>query len=287
MLKIITSVSGMQETVQSLEQAGIQTGLVPTMGALHPGHASLIDRSVKENQVTVASIFVNPTQFNDPADLAKYPRTPEADLALLEKHHCSCVFMPSVEEIYGDGRELLDIDLGAMAEVMEGKYRKGHFTGMVTIVYKLLSLVQPARAYFGEKDFQQLAIIRFMVQRMKLDVQVTGCETIREADGLAMSSRNIHLTPEERAAAPVIYSVMKEHTARAAFLSVEEVCNRVITDIEKTGFFQVEYFQIVDAETLLEAVHWIPGKSLRACIAVRTSRTRLIDNIAVPFDGGG
>ena len=286
-MKIITSVSGMQETVKSFQQAGLQTGLVPTMGALHPGHASLIDRAVKENQVTMASIFVNPTQFNDPDDLVKYPRTPEADLALLEKHRCSCVFMPSVKEIYGDGRELLDIELGAMAEVMEGKYRTGHFRGMVTIVYKLLKLIQPARAYFGEKDFQQLAIIRFMVQKMRLDVTVTGCETVREADGLAMSSRNIHLTPQERAAAPVIYSAMKNHTAEAAFSSLEEVCSRIIAEVEKTGLFRVEYCQIVDAETLLEVANRIPGRALRACIAVRTSKTRLIDNIAVPFDGGG
>lgn len=264
-----------------ITESGKTTGFVPTMGALHEGHASLIRKSVSENDVTIASIFVNPAQFNEKGDLDNYPRMPIEDHNLLVMNKCDFVFEPSIEEMYPGKVEVLDLDLGVLSKVMEGKYRPGHFEGMITIVYKLLKLTNPTRAYFGEKDFQQLAIIRFMVKKMGLKVGIIGCPTIREADGLAMSSRNIRLNPEERAEAPVIFGSMRKFAVRSSSDSIDAIRKKVIESIEKTRLFRVEYFEIVEAETLQPVSDWMERKELRACIAVKASHTRLIDNISV------
>ena len=284
-MEVIKSHEVLQTILKEQERQGKKAGFVPTMGALHHGHASLIDRSVSENELTIASIFVNPAQFNDPKDLTNYPRTPEADYSLLESHGCDVVFIPSVEDMYPGNMDLLDLDFGSLATVMEGKFRKGHFQGMATIVYKLLQLIKPFHAYFGEKDFQQLAIIRFMVKKLHLDTEIVGCPTIRETDGLAMSSRNIHLTPNERTAAPVIYESMKHFISLNHVFSVDKIKEKVVEAIEKNGLFKVEYFEIVDSETLQRVNKWTESESLRACIAVLSSTTRLIDNIPVQFAG--
>jgi pantoate--beta-alanine ligase len=186
---------------------GKSIGFVPTMGALHPGHRSLIERARVENEVVVCSIFVNPTQFNDPKDLVNYPRTPELDYAILEEAGCDIVFSPSVEEMYPDDH-LLDLNFGDLETVMEGHFRPGHFKGVATVVSRLFSITTPTRAYFGEKDFQQLAVIREMNRRLKTGIEIVSCATLREADGLAMSSRNIHLNYEERNHASIIYKAL-------------------------------------------------------------------------------
>ena len=189
---------------------GKSVGFVPTMGALHDGHLSLIKRSGKENDLTVCSIFVNPIQFNNPADLEKYPRMPEKDSELLKTAGCDVVFLPSTEEIYPGGKTVtVDVDFGMLDKVMEGKFRPGHFSGVAVVVKTLLDIVEPDRAYFGKKDYQQLAVIRHMVNTLHMPVEIVACETVREPDGLAMSSRNLRLTPEERERAPEIYHVLR------------------------------------------------------------------------------
>jgi pantoate--beta-alanine ligase len=281
-MELINSLVRLQAILLNANTGGKSSGFVPTMGALHNGHAFLVDQSVMQNDITIASIFVNPAQFNDVSDLEKYPRTPEADQKILSEHGCDYLFAPAVKEMYPEGMELLDIDLGPMADVMEGKYRKGHFQGMVTIVHKLFRMIQPARAYFGEKDFQQLAIIRLMVKKLELGVQIIGCPTVRDPDGLALSSRNMHLTAAERAAAPVIFNSMIKYTSMNHIMGVDLIKEKVISEIEKTGLFKIEYFEIVHSDTLKSIDNWV-SSPMRACIAVKASRTRLIDNIGVKF----
>lgn len=280
-MEIITGIKELKNKIQKLKSENGKIGFVPTMGALHQGHASLIEQSVRNNDFTVASIFINPTQFNDPKDLLNYPRTPQADYSLLEKYGCTLVFSPDQQEMYPEEPKLHPIDLGQLAEVMEGKFRTGHFQGMATIVYKLLELVRPSSAYFGEKDFQQLAIIKYMVKKLNLPYQIVGCETVREPDGLAISSRNIHLTAEERNFASNIYQNMKKYTAFYEVYGIDEIRKMVIDAIEFYEFFKVEYFEIVDATSLNSIISWQAATELRACIAVKTSKTRLIDNIKV------
>lgn len=280
-MEIFEDIIDFQNKIRLELTTGKRIGFVPTMGALHLGHSSLIDHSVGDNNITIASIFVNPSQFNDLNDLTNYPRTPESDYKMLKDHGCDIVFCPTVEQMYPGKTEVMNFSLGSLAEVMEGKFRKGHFQGMATIVYKLLSLVNPANAYFGEKDFQQLAVIRYMVKNMHLPVNIVGCETIRESDGLAMSSRNIHLNESERANASVIYQSMKQLTALNNIYSPASVKEQVIMAIEQSGLFKVEYFEIVDAITLQSVDDWKQAPEIRACIAVKSSKTRLIDNIGV------
>lgn len=267
------------ELRKELVKAGNKSiGFVPTMGALHMGHTALVDRCVKENDISVCSIFVNPTQFNNTEDLKKYPRSEKEDCLLLEKHRCDITFIPGVEEIYTDKR-LLDINLGPLENVMEGKFRPGHFRGVVTVVDKLFRIVKPDNAYFGEKDFQQLAIIRFMVKTLRLPVKIIGCETVRENDGLAMSSRNIHLTPEERIAVPVIYKALIFVKKNFHENSSKELRQDAVKLIEATKILKVEYFEIASTETLQPAEIISNEIKYRACTAVITSKTRLIDNI--------
>ena len=256
----------------------ISIGFVPTMGALHTGHISLVERCRRENGVTVASIFVNPAQFNDKSDLANYPRTLEEDLDKLSSVGCDFVFTPSVEEMYPE-EDTRVFDFGMLDKVMEGAYRPGHFNGVAQIVSKLFDAVQPDRACFGEKDFQQLAIIRRMVAMMNYPVQITGCPIVREADGLAMSSRNMRLTSGQRQNAAVIFRTLTESREKIGAMPLDELKQWVINQIDSTPELKTEYFEIVDRDTL-QSVPQYKENALQGCIAVHAGSVRLIDNVA-------
>ena len=277
-MKLIHAIKELREELQRAEAAGKTVGLVPTMGALHAGHASLVARSVKENDVTVVSVFVNPTQFNDKEDLAKYPRTLEADCALLEKMGTTLVFAPSVEEIYPEPDTRV-FSFAPLDTVMEGKYRPGHFNGVAQIVSKLFEMVCPDRAYFGEKDFQQLAIIRALVKQQGYAIDIVGCPIVREADGLALSSRNARLSVEERERALGISRTLfasrefaKEHSLVDTKVFVENA-------IAKADGLRLEYFEVVDGNTLQPVAAWDDADFIVGCITVFCGEVRLIDNI--------
>lgn len=253
------------------------TGFVPTMGALHAGHISLVERCLKENAVTVASIFVNPTQFDNRNDLINYPRTLSADIKCLEAAGCDFLFVPSEHEMYPEADTRV-FDFGQLDKVMEGAYRPGHFTGVAQVVSKLFDMVQPAKAYFGEKDFQQLAIIRRMAKMMDYPIQITGCPVVREADGLAMSSRNVRLTPQQRQNAPAIAKTLFESKEKITSMPVDRLKKWVVAQIDSNPELQTEYFDIVDRDTLQSATQYEPH-ALQGCIAVYAGSVRLIDNI--------
>ena len=261
-------------------QQGMRIGFVPTMGALHEGHLSLLQKAAEENDKVVISIFVNPTQFNDPKDLEKYPRMPEQDLRLAASVGCDYAFLPTVDEIYPHGQKLLNIQFGSLETVMEGAYRPGHFLGMATVVHRLFEIVKPHRAYFGEKDFQQLSIVRNMVKQLHLPVEIIGCETLREEDGLAMSSRNLLLTPAQRKDAPLIYKGMMQAKMHIPHLPPAAVKDLVIRYINQSPHLSVQYFDIVDPDTLQSIENWTNHTTVQACVAVLTEGPRLIDNIS-------
>ena len=271
-------VKELKSAVKSAREAGKSIGLVPTMGALHEGHKSLVDRCRKENDVVVVSVFVNPTQFNNKEDLRTYPRTEEADKALLEAAGCDVVFMPSVEEVYPEPDTRV-FNLGPVAEVMEGPMRPGHFNGVAQIVSKLFMMVEPDRAYFGEKDFQQIAVIREMVRQEGFKLEIVPCPIVREADGLAKSSRNVRLTPENRAVAPNIYRLLSESLDFAKSHTVEETIKFVTTGINAYDAMEVEYYQIVDGITMQPISAWTDTRYAVGCITVYCGDVRLIDNI--------
>lgn len=256
----------------------MKIGLVPTMGALHEGHASLVRRSVKENDVTVVSVFVNPTQFNDKNDLKNYPRTLEADCALLEKEGASIVFAPTVEEMYPQ-EDTRVFSFAPLDTVMEGACRPGHFNGVAQIVSKLFYAVEADKAYFGEKDFQQLAIIREMVRQLELDVEIVGCPIVRENDGLALSSRNTLLSPEERERALTISRTLFASLEFARGNSLAATKAFVEGKINSTQGLELEYYQIVDGNTLQEIKEWGDSDYAVGCIALFCGKVRLIDNI--------
>lgn len=253
-------------------------GLVPTMGALHRGHTSLVERAAAENDVVVVSIFVNPTQFNDPGDLERYPRTLDRDLALLQELETDLVFVPSVTEMYPEEDEQL-FDLDPLDKVMEGKHREGHFNGVAQIVSKLFQLTLPKRAYFGQKDFQQLVIVRRLTEIMKLELQIVPCPIIREKDGLAMSSRNIRLTREERKLAPFIYKTLMLATKKKEELSPPELKDWVRSTFDKQPELRLDYFEIVEDKGLKSISNWEEGLNKVACVAVLLGSVRLIDNV--------
>ncbi|QZE14090.1 pantoate--beta-alanine ligase [Halosquirtibacter laminarini] len=253
-------------------------GFVPTMGALHEGHLSLVQRSVNENDYTVVSVFVNPTQFNNPEDLSTYPRTLEADVELLKEAGCDMVFAPSVKEMYPEP-DHRTFDFGTLETVMEGEMRPGHFNGVGQIVSKLFDYVRPDHAYFGMKDFQQVAIIQRLVELLNLNVEIVPCDIIREEDGLAKSSRNLLLTENHRLAAPTIYKVLKESVALDKALTVEKTIQRTIAEINKNTLLEVEYFSIVNDRTLQPMNKWEDAERAVGCIAVQAGAVRLIDNI--------
>lgn len=282
-MKTVHTINALQEELNALRQQGKRVGLVPTMGALHAGHASLVKRSVAENDVTVVSDFVNPTQFNDLNDLAKYPRTLDADCRLLEACGVSFVFAPSVEEIYPEP-DTRQFSFAPLDTVMEGIYRPGHFNGVCQIVSKLFDIVKPDRAYFGEKDFQQLAIIREMVKQMHFPLQIVGCPIVREADGLALSSRNARLSEEQRAQALKISQTLFASRDYAATHSVDETKQFVEEAIRQAPGLELEYFELVDGNTLQSISSWDDTAYAVGCITVYCGEVRLIDNIKYKED---
>lgn len=277
-MEIVHSIKDMQAGLAALRAQGKTVGLVPTMGALHAGHASLIKRSVAENDATVVSIFVNPTQFNDKNDLAKYPRTLEADCRLLEQCGATFAFTPSVEEIYPEP-DTRHFSYAPLDTVMEGAFRPGHFNGVCQIVSKLFDIVKPDCAYFGEKDFQQLTIIREMVRQMKFPLKIVGCPIVREADGLALSSRNTLLSADDRHTAVKISQTLFASVEFAASHTVAETQKFVEDSIAAVPGLRLEYFELVDGNTLQKIADWADTNYVVGCITVFCGEVRLIDNI--------
>ena len=275
---VVDTIEQLRSYLTAARAEGKSVGLVPTMGALHEGHASLVERSVDENEVTVVSVFVNPTQFNDKGDLERYPRTLEADCSLLERLGVDYVFAPSVEEVYPEPDTRV-FDFTPLDKVMEGVYRPGHFNGVAQIVSKLFMYVEPDRAYFGEKDFQQLAIIREMVRQMDFKLEIVGCPIVREQDGLALSSRNALLSDTQRHTALAI--------SKTLFASVEYAKNHTLAETKKmveeaiaaTEGLELEYYEIVDGDTLQPVASWDDTAYVVGCITVYCGKVRLIDNI--------
>lgn len=276
---VINKVNELEKAVEAFRIEGKSVGLVPTMGALHEGHLSLVKRCRRENDVVVVSVFVNPTQFNNKEDLRTYPRTEEADKALLAEAGCNIVFMPTVEEVYPEPDTRV-FDLGPVAEVMEGAMRPGHFNGVAQIVSKLFMMVKPDRAYFGEKDFQQIAVIRQMVKNEGFNLQIVPCSIVREADGLAKSSRNVRLSAEARQTAPSIYRTLQESLDYAKSHTVAETQKFVTDCINSYPGMEVEYYQIVDGITLMPVNNWNESNYIVGCVTVYCGGVRLIDNIA-------
>ncbi len=278
-MEIIRTVDRLSQILSVAKEQGKTIGLVPTMGALHDGHLSLIERARRENDIVVVSVFVNPTQFNNPDDLRTYPRTEEADCIKLDNAGVDIAFVPSVEEIYPEPDTRV-FDLGPVAEVMEGAMRPGHFNGVAQIVSKLFRMTRPTRAYFGEKDFQQIAVIRRMACIEGFDsLEIVSCPIKREADGLAMSSRNVRLSPETRKAAPAIHRILSESVNNASAASVAEVTESVIKQINAVDGLEVEYYQIVDADTMQPITDWDATRQAVGCVTVYAGDVRLIDNI--------
>jgi pantoate--beta-alanine ligase len=281
-MKIFTTITETKTYTAGLKNSSRGAGLVPTMGALHEGHISLVRRSVRENEITGVSIFVNPIQFNNPADLEKYPRTLETDIEMLSAvmGPDDYVFAPSVAEMYPEPDTRI-FDFGPLATVMEGRFRPGHFNGVGIVVSKLFHIMNPDRAYFGEKDFQQLAIIRRLVEIEALPVSIVPCPIIREPDGLAMSSRNVRLTAEHRQAAPMIFKAMQEALALVGSHTPEELKHRIKGQIDGTGLLVTEYVEFAH-ETTLQPIDTFNTKVPARCfIAVQAGDVRLIDNVGV------
>jgi pantoate--beta-alanine ligase len=275
---VVKSKSELRKILESQKKTGKTIGFVPTMGALHKGHMSLIQMCRINNDISIASIFVNPTQFNDKNDLKNYPRTLEMDLARLENEKCDIVFNPEVEEMYPEPDKRI-FDFGILDKVMEGEHRPGHFNGVAQIVSKLFDAVMPDNAYFGQKDFQQLTIIRQLVRDLKMPVHIVACPIIRESDGLAMSSRNQLLGKNERQAAPVISKSLLKALELKEIMDVKELRNWVIQQVNENPFLVTEYFEIVDDIALHPVRYWQEFENIVGCIAVKAGNIRLIDNI--------
>lgn len=281
-MKIYHQKSELKKILDQLRQQKMSIGLVPTMGALHQGHLTLVKRALAENDHIVVSVFVNPTQFDNPDDLDKYPRTLDSDVKLLKELSDSIlVYAPSVEDIYGDNVTSKDYSFDGLEHAMEGKYRAGHFDGVGTIVKCLFDIVKPVNAYFGEKDFQQLMIIKKLVDKYNIPINIVGCPIHREKDGLAMSSRNIRLKPEYRKAAPFIYKTLVAAKEKFGTKSANEVTEWVENEFKKHPLLELEYFTIADTETLSTVKRKTKNKTYRAFIAVYAGEIRLIDNIAL------
>ena len=277
-MKTVYTVNELKQELASVDMSGV--GFVPTMGALHAGHRSLVEKARKECETVVVSVFVNPTQFNDKNDLKHYPRTPEADEALLEAAGADIVFMPSVEEVYPEPDTRI-FDFGQIDKVMEGATRPGHFNGVAQVVSRLFDMVNPAKAYFGEKDFQQIAVIKAMVKQLGLDVEIVECPIIRGKDGLALSSRNTLLTAEHRAAAPHIYATIKQCADKMQAMTPAELSAWVTAEVESNPLLKVIYFQAVDALSMQQVSAWDESERVQGCIAVQAGEIRLIDNIRI------
>ena len=274
---LVTTVFELRNVLNEVKKTSKNIGFVPTMGALHTGHLRLIHRASEENDLVVVSIFVNPTQFNNKEDLLHYPRTIEKDLALL-KENCSnyLVFNPEINEIYPSDEQFKSIDLGHLDEVLEAKFRPGHFKGVVHVVHNLFHLVKPEKAYFGQKDFQQLAIIRYMTKAYGFPIDIVACDTLREPSGLAMSSRNMRLSEEQKVEALIIWETLKFIEANKSNLNPKDLKNRA-NDFFDKGSLKLEYLEIVHVENLLEAEDW--AEPTVCCIAAYCGEVRLIDNL--------
>ena len=274
---LINTIKELQNKLYDWRETGT-IGFVPTMGALHQGHLSLVEQAVSENQIVVVSIFVNPTQFNDSSDLEKYPRTLESDLEFLKSTGCQFVFVPNVKEVYPEP-DNSKFNFGKLETVMEGKHRPGHFNGVAQVVSKLFDMVKPNKAYFGLKDFQQLAIIKSMVNQFNLPVEIVSCPIIREGSGLAMSSRNELLTSEQRKNASLLFEILSKAKEQKGEKTVTEIKDWVIENINKNSFLNVEYFEIVDDIHLQSVAKWNDKKRKIGCVAAFCGNVRLIDNI--------
>jgi pantoate--beta-alanine ligase len=270
---------GLTKYIDLLKGKNHTIGFVPTMGALHEGHLSLIGTAVAENTTVVVSIFVNPTQFNNKTDLANYPRMPQEDFEKCENAGATIVFAPTIEEVYPEPDTRV-FDFGTLDKVMEGQHRPGHFNGVAQVVSRLFDIVKPTKAYFGRKDFQQLAIIKRMVEMLKYPIEIVACETVREPDGLAMSSRNLLLTQEHRASAPLIHATLSEARNLKQQKNVKDLTDWVVTQINSNSNLKVEYFTIANAKTLEPVSQWTEAQELVGCIAVWAGNVRLIDNIS-------
>lgn len=273
-------VSDLQKHLNTFKNKGLHIGFVPTMGALHRGHISLIDRSRNECDVTVASIFVNPTQFNNITDLEKYPRTVEKDIEMLAESGCEILFMPDVSEVYPNGMTpSVKFNFGKLDRVLEGVFRPGHFEGMAQVVHRLLEIVHPNRLYMGQKDFQQAAIVGRMLELIKSDTELVACPIQREPDGLAMSSRNARITPEDRSKVALIYQTLTEAAERVGEYNPADIQRLALTKLKTEPHFKVEYFEIVDGRTLLPIQLFEDTDYAVALVAVWVGEVRLIDNM--------
>lgn len=277
-MKLFTTKKSLSEEIKQLKEQKLSIGFVPTMGALHEGHLSLVRCSKKQCDITVVSIFVNPTQFNDKTDLEKYPRMPEKDIELLEKEDVDFVFLPSVDEMYPEPDNRV-FDFGNIDKVMEGKNRPGHFNGVAQVVSKLFDIVMPDKAFFGRKDFQQVAVINAMVKQLNYNIQIVPCEIVREPSGLAMSSRNLRLSDNARKEAAFIYKTLLESKKTAETHSVDELVQFVENKINKHPLLKLEYFEIVDNSSLEKINNWNESEAVTGCIVVHIEGVRLIDNI--------
>ena len=279
-MNVYNFIVDIQRFVEEKHNLGLKVGFVPTMGALHEGHISLINRAKKENDIVVCSVFVNPIQFNNPADLEKYPRTPEKDIEKLEQAGCDAVFMPTAEEMYPNKVED-HYDFGEIEHVMEGACRPGHFNGVAIVVRKLFEIVNPNRAYFGEKDFQQLAIIKKMVRDLNMNLEIVPCPIVRENDGLAMSSRNVRLNEAERAIAPKIFATLNGSITKKDALSPSEMKKYTLDKYAEIKEFDVEYVEITDEINLKSLENWNECDHARIFVALQLGPVRLIDNVRI------
>ena len=279
-MRIFEKVVDLQNELFEVRRQGKTVGLVPTMGALHDGHASLVRQSVQQNDVTVVSVFLNPTQFNDKGDLDRYPRTLDADCKLVEACGADYVFAPSVSEMYPTP-DTRHFEFPPQSTVMEGAKRPGHFNGVCQVVSRLFYITRPNRAYFGEKDWQQIAVVKRLVDFINMNIEIVECPIVRDEDGLAKSSRNSLLSADERAIAPNIYKVLKSSTNETGKMSVQQLHDKVVADINAIGGLEVEYFDIVDGNTLLPVQSWDDTPYVVGCITVYCGKTpiRLIDHI--------
>ena len=281
-MQVFDTVKEIQHAIAHEKLKKLRIGFVPTMGALHKGHMSLVKLAAAENDLVVVSIFVNPTQFNNPEDLKNYPRTLEKDLEILATEKVDFVFNPSVDEVYpADKKKEIEVDLGLLEKVMEGKHRPGHFKGVVQVVHRLFEIIDPDSAYFGTKDFQQLAVIREMTRQSGLAIEIRAGETIRDSDGLAMSSRNVLLSPEQRDEVAKISKTLFYTRDNWKHRSLIESCEEAILKIEKNGLMKVEYLEVADSNTLEPIVDWGQSEFPRVFVAVQVGKVRLIDNIGI------
>jgi len=279
-MQVFHSILLLQEYLSKKRKSN-SIGFIPTMGALHKGHLALVKKGIKENDITIVSIFVNPTQFDKNEDLKKYPRTLEADVALLKTIQCDVVFAPDVSEIYNKSIKSEKFDFDGLEYEMEGKHRNGHFDGVGTIVKRLFEIVNPDKAYFGEKDFQQLQIIKKLVEKFDIPVQVIGCPIYREKDGLALSSRNVRLTKKHRKSAPFIFEILNEAKKRFKKESISSIENWVRMKYKMNADLELEYFEIANSKTLKPAHRKFKKNKYRAFVAAYAGNIRLIDNIAL------